>query len=144
MIFEDKNQFSMFWPKFATLLNLNVSIFNQIAQRPGGADPGRGYPSITLSAGGTDATERAGERHNAASGAVMRSGRHFAEFTLVKRASDNHFGVIQADWDVEGKKDPHKVAGHCFYATGTGKRCDPGHEHAHKSAVHDAHEEPSG
>ena len=26
----------------------------------------------------------------------------------------------------------------------TGKRCDPSHEHAHKSAVHDVHDEPSG
>ncbi len=61
----------------------------------------------------------------AASGAVMRSGRYYAEFTLVHRGSGNHFGVIQADWDVEDGSSPHNVAGHCFDATDDGKRSEP-------------------
>ena len=38
----------------------------------------------------------------AASKVVMRSGRHFAQFTVVRGCRSNFFGVIRPGWDVEG------------------------------------------
>ena len=50
----------------------------------------------------------------AASKAVTRSGRHFAQFTVVD-GQDLLFGVIPPGWDVEGGQNEEEVAGHCFY-----------------------------
>eukprot|EP01046_Picozoa_sp_COSAG06_P045782 COSAG06_NODE_6383_length_2956_cov_29.742387_2_plen_832_part_01 len=58
----------------------------------------------------------------AASGAVLKGGgRHMVQLTKRKGAW-MYFGLIRADWDVEGGKDAFKVQGHCFYDTSDGKR----------------------
>ena len=49
----------------------------------------------------------------------MRSGRHFAQFTVVE-GELMLFGVIRPDWDVDGGAFAHRVDGHCFYSTGGG------------------------
>ena len=50
----------------------------------------------------------------AASTAVMRSGRHFVQFTVVE--GDMSFGMIRPGWDVEGGTAAHRVDGHCAVA----------------------------
>jgi hypothetical protein len=71
----------------------------------------------------------------------MRSGRHYAQFTVLG-GNDMSFGVIRPDWDVEGKKDDlgdyddwekwddyrlvEDVDGHCLYRTDDGS-CLPHH-----------------
>ena len=60
----------------------------------------------------------------AASKAVMRSGRHFAQFTVVE-GDTMLFGVIPPGYDVEGGTEAHldyDVDGHCFYDTVDGHR----------------------
>ena len=83
----------------------------------------RSHETITLSEGGALATmgEHDGLFRTAASKAVMRAGRHYAQFTAVK-GSIMFFGVIRPGWDVEGIKDCHAADedGHCFYYTGNG------------------------
>ena len=59
----------------------------------------------------------------AASKAVMRVGRHYAQFTV--EGSGVLFGVIRPGWDVEGATNAHTVADHCFYCT-DGWRYPPG------------------
>ena len=62
----------------------------------------------------------------AASTVVMRSGRHFAQFTVASGGS-RLFGVLRPGWDVQGASahqggvDPHFVDGHCFYDTYGGR-----------------------
>ena len=51
----------------------------------------------------------------------MRSGRHFAQLTLVD-GDYMLFGVIRPGWDVQGGAVAHLVDGHCFYYTGRGQR----------------------
>ena len=60
----------------------------------------------------------------AASSVVMRSGRHFARFTVVAGTYEQLFGVIRPGWDVEGggELNAHIVDGHCFYWTYNGHR----------------------
>ena len=79
---------------------------------------GRAHADITLSESGAVATKSGDDDsyRTAASNAVMRSGRHFAQFTLVEGV-DLYFGVIRPGWDVEGGEDAH-----CFYETDTGYR----------------------
>jgi hypothetical protein len=60
----------------------------------------------------------------AASKAVMRAGRHYAQFTVVS-AMYQFFGVIRQGWDVEGGDSAWNVDGHCFYDTEDG-HCYPG------------------
>ena len=48
-----------------------------------------------------------------ASKAVMRAGRHYAQFTVVS-GYDMCLGVIQPGWDVEGGKNESTVSGHRF------------------------------
>ena len=60
----------------------------------------------------------------AASKAVMRSVRYFAQFTVLDY-EDMFFGVIQPGWDVERGDEAEKRDGHCFYDTLDG-RCYPG------------------
>jgi len=84
---------------------------------------GRAHAAITLSENGALATSRtrSGGWRSAASKAVMRSGRHSAQFTVVK-GIDMVFGATRPGWDVEGGMDPEDVDGHCFYATYSGLR----------------------
>ena len=63
----------------------------------------------------------------AASTAVMRSGRHFAQLTAVVSGDMMMFGVIRPGFDVEGGASADDVDGHCFYFTGGGERCPGGH-----------------
>jgi hypothetical protein len=84
---------------------------------------GRSHDEMTLSEGGAQATMGDGDRlHTAASKAVMRAGRHYAQFTVVS-FSLMCFGVIRPGWDVEGGTGAHNVDGHCFYTTYSGSRC---------------------
>jgi hypothetical protein len=84
---------------------------------------GRSHATITLSEGGSRATvSEKTEWHTAASKAVMRAGRHYAQFTVVSSEA-MFFGVIQPGWDVEGGMDADSVDGHCFYYTYDGYRC---------------------
>ena len=67
-------------------------------------------------------TERDYTMRTAASGAVLKGGgRHMVQFT-VRKGDSMSFGLIRADWDVQGGKDAHLVQGHCFYYTGIGRR----------------------
>jgi hypothetical protein len=86
---------------------------------------GRSHEEMTLSEGGAQATMGDGDRlHTAASKAVMRAGRHYAQFTVVS-FSLMCFGVIRPGWDVEGGHDAIRGDGHCFYATFWGGYCFP-------------------
>jgi hypothetical protein len=83
---------------------------------------GRAHGNITLSENGAVATKGLGGGWRAAaSTAVMRSGRHFAQFTMVEGIA-MFFGVIRPGWDVEGGGDAEEVDGHCFYDTFSGSR----------------------
>jgi hypothetical protein len=78
---------------------------------------GRSHQSIALSEGGALATvDVSGSWPAAASKAVMRAGRHYAQFTFVSGIY-KFFGVIRPGWDVEGGWDAQRVDGHCFYYT---------------------------
>ena len=85
---------------------------------------------VTLSEGGALATNITilatmdvfnGTYRTAASTVVMRSGRHFARFTVVE-GDALMFGVIRPGWDVEGGVYAQDVDGHCFYCTYGGRR----------------------
>ena len=89
---------------------------------------GRAHAEVPLSEGGALAT-RDGDDGNSqatASTVVMRSGRHFAQFTVECDDSSMFFGVIRPGWDVEGGADAEDADGHCFYSTYYGTRF-PGH-----------------
>ena len=92
-----------------------------------GAVFGRSHEDITLSEGGLVATSNTNDETfwTAASKAVMRAGRHYAQFTMV-RGTIVYFGVIRPGWDVEGGDDAYMVHGHCFYHT-SGGSCCPGY-----------------
>ena len=91
---------------------------------------GRAHGSITLSEDGALATREGfhismdnyrdtGYYRSAASNVVMRSGRHFAQLTMVAGGSTK-IGVQRPGWDVEGGSDPHTEDGTCFYDSATG------------------------
>jgi hypothetical protein len=86
---------------------------------------------ITLSAGGAVATAATDHTnlhgHAAASKAVMRAGRHYAQFTVM-RGRNTCFGVIRPGWDMEGGQDAEHGDGHCFYGTLNGYRSPGGHD----------------
>ena len=83
---------------------------------------GRSHATVTLSENGALATRTAGGGwRTAASKVVMRSGRHFAQFTVVA-GRDMSLGVIRPGWDVEGGVDAPAVDGHCFHNTYDGSR----------------------
>ena len=90
---------------------------------------GRAHHTIMLSEGGAVATRSVQDStfRVAASTAVMRSGRHYARFT-VGTGSMVYFGVIRPGWDVEGGEFPHWVDGHCFYGARTAERFPGTHE----------------
>jgi hypothetical protein len=83
---------------------------------------GRSHEGITLSEGGSLATSNTNNETfcTAASKAVMRAGRHYAQFTVV--GGSMLFGVIRPGWDVEGGKNAQDVDRVCFYDTGNGLR----------------------
>ena len=83
---------------------------------------GRAHGSFTLSEDGAVASRNGDEiaLRSAASTAVMRSGRHFAQFTVV--AGGSLFGAIRPGWDVAGEAEAHVADGHCFYGTYIGWR----------------------
>ena len=85
---------------------------------------GRGHAFVTLTENGAVATlnHDSARLRTAASTVVMRSGCHFAQFTVVSGES-MMFGVLRPGWDVEGGADAYTVDDHCFY--GTGGRCFP-------------------
>ena len=94
---------------------------------------GWAHADITLSEDGAVATRGDNEGYSrgrsAASKAVMRSGCHFAQFTVVE-GDDLYFGVIRQDWDVEVRdNEPVEAAGHCFYTTSDGWRFPYCREH---------------
>ena len=90
---------------------------------------GRSHEDVTLSEGGALATTGDGGDdicyRAAASKAVMRAGRHYAQWLItavngnyaVHVAAGMFFGVIRPSWDVEGGEDADDVDGHCFYYT---------------------------
>jgi hypothetical protein len=87
---------------------------------------GRARGIFTLSENGAVATNSGENFRVAASKVVMRSGRHFAQFTVLQ---GNYMmsGVIRPGWDVEGGVSAVGVDGHghCFYQTLDGA-CWPG------------------
>ena len=89
---------------------------------PASAVFGRAHGSITLAENGAVATkgEGGGGFRSAASMVVMRSGRHFAQFTVVE-GNYMYFGVIRPGWGVAGVNAMDED-GHCFYQTGGGRR----------------------
>ena len=90
---------------------------------------GRAHADVTLSEDGNLATKSVytGGYRTAASTAVMRSGRHFAQFTVVQ-GDHTMFGVIRPGWDVEGGVNAFGVDGHCFYWADDGVRCPGYHD----------------
>ena len=84
---------------------------------------GRAHADMTLTEDGAVATRNhgnVGTFRTAASKVVMRSGRHFAQFTVV--AARPFFGVIRPGWDVEGGERARRQDDHCFYSTRNGLR----------------------
>ena len=64
---------------------------------------GRAHGDLTLFEGGAVATKNAGGSwRTAASTVVMRSGRHFAQLTVLE-GKFLFFGVIRPGWDVKGR-----------------------------------------
>ena len=90
------------------------------------------HPSVTLSDAGKTASRDAAPGHlhawtssprPACCGAVMHSGCHSVQFTMV-RGTDLMAGVVTAGWDVASLCLAHSVAGHCFFWAANG-RCYP-------------------
>ena len=79
----------------------------------------RAHSSITLSADGTEATDDDWKNFNTAvSGAVMRSGRHYAEFTRDDwQDGDPMIGVIGPGFDVENGDDAYCHEGCLLYTS---------------------------
>ena len=83
--------------------------------------------SIVLSDDGAVATQTVEDNNNTrtvASTVAMRSGCHFAHFTMVE-GNDVLFGVLRPGWDMEARVNAFEVDGHCFCWTRTGS-CYPG------------------
>ena len=86
--------------------------------------------TITEDAAVATKSARQGQRLSwraAASTAVMRSGRHFAQFTILQGRM--YLGVVRPGWDTECS-NLRTVHGHCFldYSTGNGCRLPGGHD----------------
>ena len=85
----------------------------------------RAHPSIALSASGAVAARSDNgewghvDRRTAASSVVMRSGRHFAQFPVL-RGDETYFGVIRPSWDVESSANAEAQDGHCFISAHNG------------------------
>ena len=93
----------------------------------------RAHENYTLSDEGAVATytSSAESWRTAASDDVMTSGRHFAEFTVLKTRGSPMVGVIAPSFDVETGRDGFKAAKNkrqgCFFDTTNGV-CRPGDE----------------
>jgi len=85
---------------------------------------GWSHPTIALSENGAVATVGlvGGMFRSAASDVVMRSGRHFAQFTETVGDRFVAFGVLRPGWGVRVGADAFNVDGHCFYYTRSGNR----------------------
>ena len=85
---------------------------------------GRAHADITVSEGGAVATKNTSSDawRVAASKVVMRSGRHFVQFTAAVDGGCPFLGVIRPGWDVEGGENAYAVDGHCFYSGRSGHR----------------------
>ena len=90
---------------------------------------GRAHADLTLVENGAVARKSVdGDCQTAATKVVMRSGRHFAQFTTYPARGGILFGVIRPGWDVEGREYAELVAahaetdGHCFLDTIDGAR----------------------
>eukprot|EP01044_Picomonas_judraskeda_P012922 COSAG03_NODE_1903_length_3376_cov_1.008239_2_plen_375_part_00 len=85
----------------------------------------RAHANFTRSEGNAVATltkKEMGSIRTAASGAVLKGGGvHVVQFT-VRKGDQMWFGLIRADWEVEGGEDANWVQGHSFYATANGTR----------------------
>jgi len=109
------------------------------ALRRRGAVFGRSHEDITLSEDGSLATKAVGHDYSeraAASKAVIRAGRHYAQFTAV--SGSMMFGVTRPGWDVEGGQYADTVDGHCFFHTYCGHRWPGRHDW---EGMQDANEE---
>ena len=97
---------------------------------------GRAHADFTLSEGGAVATQNVADDswRTAASKAVMRSGRHFVQFTVIEGVC-MFFGVIRPSWDVEGGANAEGAGGHCFYHTDGGHRWPGNHNWEGKQSV---------
>ena len=74
---------------------------------------GRAHGDIMLSENGAVATNSVTGNRSAASTVVMRSGRHYAQFTVVE-GDFLFFGVIRPGFDVAGGADAiQNEDGHC-------------------------------
>ena len=83
---------------------------------------GRAHADFTLSEGGAVATRSVGDSiQSAASTVVMRTGRHYAQFSALD-GDFMFFGVIRPGWDLEGGEvvDASDADGHCFFSTLSG------------------------
>ena len=93
---------------------------------------GRAHANITLFENGAVATRTTiggmggSSYHSAASSIVMRSGRHFAQFT-VQRGTDMAFGVLLASCDVEETSDALDDVNGVHYWTMSGGRFTGGY-----------------
>ena len=101
-----------------------LSIMREVEVLRRAAAFGRSHESVTLSEGGARATR--GEQHGhwraAASNAVMRAGRHCAQFTVTQGIT-MIVGVIRPGHkDVESGGAQSFTDGHCFYSTYGGHR----------------------
>ena len=80
---------------------------------------GQAHGSVTLTEDGAVATKNTSSDcyRTAASTAMVRSGRHFMEFTVVENSV--MFGVVWPGWNVEGGEEAEEVvrwmATACFY-----------------------------
>eukprot|EP01046_Picozoa_sp_COSAG06_P024721 COSAG06_NODE_2032_length_7794_cov_35.231839_1_plen_402_part_00 len=85
----------------------------------------RAHANIARSEGNAVATmltENDYSYYTAASGAVLKGGGlHMVQLT-VRRGMNMYFGLIRADWGVEGGSWAQNVQGHCFYSTYSGIR----------------------
>ena len=96
---------------------------------------GRAHAHVTLSENGARRSAGGGFRF-AASTAVMRSGRHFAQFTVAEGA-DIMLGAIRPGWDVEAGASAEDDHNHCVYYTADGS-CWP--DGSHWQGMQDAKE----
>ena len=89
----------------------------------------RSHPFIDLSQRGgvatrieNDSSHARGVPLTAASAVPMRSGRHYAAFTILRHRVRVHFGLIRPGYDVENRGYSYDVDGHCFYSARDGLR----------------------
>ena len=89
----------------------------------------RSHPFIDLSQRGgvatrieNDSFHARGVPLTAASAVPMRSGRHYAAFTILRHRVRVHFGLIRPGYDVENRGYSYDVDGHCFYSARDGLR----------------------